>query len=95
MSLATILACEQARPFQPEPVHRLQLYQLLAVSSYSPTAQISPVKPDGHTHWKMSSDSKFGMHEAFLGHGPVEHEFYKRTQNEICYHENLVDKKKI
>ena len=60
-----------------------QKYWLTATLSfsffrYSPIAQVSPLKPEGHTHWKLSSDSKFGMHEAFLGHGPLEHEFYKK-----------------
>ena len=47
---------------------------------YSPTAQASPVKPEGHSHWK-SSDSKFGTHEAFLTQGPLEQEFYSKEKN--------------
>ena len=40
-----------------------------------PKVQVSPVKPGGHKHWKLSSDSKFGTHKAFLGQGSVEQEF--------------------
>lgn len=46
---------------------------------YSPVAQVSPVKPEGHKHWKLSNDSKFGTHEALLGQGSLEQEFYKGT----------------
>ena len=48
-------------------------------AAYSPIAQVSPVKPAGHSHWKKSP-SKYGMQDAFWGQGPLEHEFYKRRK---------------